>query len=324
VEVAACADLDPARASARAREFDIATACSPAEALADESVAIVVNLTPPTAHASVTLEILRAGKHAYSEKPLATTLAAGAELLDEAAKAGLRVGCAPDSFLSAPMQQARQAIVDGRIGAPVAAFAAFAARSVETWHPNPAFFFAPGGGPVLDMGPYYLTVLVSLLGPATWVSAHGDTLVPERTSRYGGTVMATTPTHVSGTVAFESGARATVLFSFDVHHTQLPRIEIYGTEGTLRLPDPNRYDGIVEVVGPDGDWSELPPPAGPPIHRGYGVVDLALALRDGHPHRASGALALHVLDVMEGLLRSAEAGGERIPMTTSRPFELAA
>jgi predicted dehydrogenase len=324
VEVAACADLDPARASARAREFGIANAYSPAEALADETVEIVVNLTPPTAHASVTLEILRAGKHAYSEKPLATTVAAGAELVDEAAKAGLRIGCAPDSFLAPPFQQARQAVADGRIGAPVAAFAAFAARSVETWHPNPAFFFAPGGGPVLDMGPYYLTVLVSLLGPATWVSAQGDILVPERTSRYGGPVVASTPTHVSGTVAFESGARATVLFSFDVHHTQLPRIEVYGTEGSLRLPDPNRYDGTVELVGAEGDWIELPPPGGPAIHRGYGVVDLALALQQGRAHRASGALGLHVLDVMEGLLRSADAGGERVTMTTSRPFELAA
>jgi predicted dehydrogenase len=324
VQVAACADLDHARASARAHEFGIASACSPAEALADETVDVVVNLTPPEAHASVSLEILRAGKHVYSEKPLATTLGAATDLLEEATRRGLRVGCAPDSFLSAPMQQAGQAVADGRIGAPVAAFAAFAARSVETWHPNPAFFFAPGGGPVLDMGPYYLTVLVALLGRAAWVSAQGDTLVPERLSRYGGPVVASTPTHVSGTVAFESGARATVLFSFDVHHTHLPRIEVYGTEGSLRLPDPNRYDGTVELAGADGDWIELPAPRGPAIHRGYGVVDLALALRQGREHRAAGALALHVLDVMAGLLRSAEAGGERVAMTTSRPFELVA
>jgi predicted dehydrogenase len=320
VEVIACADLDARRARSRAAEFGIARAATPAEALADASVDIVVNLTPPVAHAAVSRDILHAGKHLYSEKPLATTLAEGAALLDEAAGRGLRVGCAPDSFLSAPIQQAREAVEDGRIGRPVGAFAAFAARSVETWHPNPAFFFAPGGGPVLDMGPYYLTALVALLGPVAWVSAVGDTLVPERMSTHGGRLVASTPTHVSGTVAFASGALATVVFSFDVHHTHLPRIEVYGTDGSLRLPDPNRYDGAVELVAAGGEWAELP--AGEAqLRRGYGVVDLALALRHGRPHRASGALALHVLDVMEGLLRS---DGERVAMTTSRPLELAA
>ena len=324
VEVAICADLDLARARARADEFGIARVASPVEALSDEAVDIVVNLTPPTAHAGVTLGILRAGKHVYSEKPLATTLAEGTALLDEAARRGLRVGCAPDTFLSAPIQQARAAVEAGRIGRPVAAFAAFAARSVESWHPNPAFFFAPGGGPVLDMGPYYLTALVTLLGPVAWVSAQGDTLVPERMSRHGGRVVASIPTHVTGTVAFASGALATVVFSFDVHHTQLPRIELYGTEGSLRLPDPNRYDGAVELIAAGGEWTRISSPGGRQIRRGYGVVDLALGLRQGRPHRASGALALHVLDVMEGLLRSVEADGERVEMTTSRRLVLAA
>jgi len=321
VEVTTCADLDVERARARATEFGIAKVALPAEALADESVDIVVNLTPPVAHAGVSLEILRAGKHLYSEKPLATTLADGVALLDEAGSRGLRVGCAPDSFLSGPIQQAREAVDAGRIGRPVAAFAAFAERSVESWHPNPAFFFAPGGGPVLDMGPYYLTALVALLGPAEWVSAQGDTLVPERMSRHGGPLVASTPTHVSGTVGFASGALATVIFSFDVHHTHLPRIEVYGTDGSLGLPDPNRYQGAVELVAAGGEWAELPPPGGLEIHRGYGVVELAQALRQDRPHRASGALALHVLDVMEGLLRSS---GERVAMTTSEPLELAA
>jgi predicted dehydrogenase len=324
VEVTTCADLDGDRARARAAEFGIAKAGSPVDALWDEAVELVVNLTPPNAHAGVSLGILRAGKHVYSEKPLATALADGAALLDEAARRGLRVGCAPDSFLSAPVQQARQAVEAGRIGRPVAAFAAFAARSVESWHPNPAFFFAPGAGPVLDMGPYYLTALITLLGPVAWVSAQGDTLVPERMSRHGGRIVASTPTHVSGTVAFASGALATVLFSFDVHRSTLPRIELYGTEGSLRLPDPNRYDGGVELAAPGGQWAELPPDGSPEIHRGQGVVDLALALRQGRPHRASGALALHVLDVMEGLLRSAEAEGERMHVTTAQPAELAA
>lgn len=320
VEVTTCADLDLDRARSRAEEFGVTNVATPAEALADESVEIVVNLTPPNAHAAVSHEVLRAGKHLYSEKPLATNLADGAALLDEAARCGLRVGCAPDSFLSAPFQQARQVVEDGRIGSPVAAFAAFAARSVESWHPNPAFFFAPGGGPVLDMGPYYLTVLVTLLGPVAWVSAQGTTLVPERQSRHGGRVVASTPTHVSGTVAFASGAHATVIFSFDVHHTHLPRIEVYGTEGSLRLPDPNNYDGAVELIAVGGEWAELPS-GGPEIHRGYGVVDLALALREGRPHRASGELALHVLDVMEALVRS---DGERVAMTTSQALKRAA
>lgn len=324
VEVTTCADLDLERARARAAEFGVPRAVAPVEALWDEEVDLCVNLTPPRAHAGVSLGMLRAGKHVYSEKPLATTLADGVALLAEADRRGLRVGCAPDSFLSAPVQQARRAVADGRVGRPVAAFASFAARSVETWHPNPAFFFAPGGGPVLDMGPYYLTALVTLLGPVAWVGAHGDTLVPERTSRHAGPVVASTPTHVSGTVAFASGARATVLFSFDVHRSHLPRIEVYGTEGSLRLPDPNRYDGAVELAAADGEWRELPALAEPEIRRGHGVVELALALRDGRPHRASGELALHVLDVMEGLLESAAAGGERISMTTSQPLENAA
>ena len=324
VEVVVCADLDAARARARADEFGIARIATPVEVLEDEAVEIVVNLTPPTSHAAVSLAILRGRKHVYSEKPLATTLAEGAALLDEADGRGLRVGCAPDTFLSAPIQLARQAVEDGRIGRPVAAFAAFAARSVETWHPNPAFFFAPGAGPVLDMGPYYLTALVTLLGPVAWVSAQGDTLVPERMSRHGGRVVASTPTHVSGTVSFASGALATVIFSFDVHHTQLPRIEVYGTDGSLRLPDPNRYDGVVELADAGGQWARIVSPGGRQIRRGYGVVDLALALRHGAPHRASGALALHVLDVMEGLVRSAEAGGERVAMSATRPLDLAA
>jgi predicted dehydrogenase len=323
VEVTVCADLDAARARARADEFGIARVASPVEVLEDETVEIVVNLTPPTAHAAVSHGILSARKHVYSEKPLATMLADGAALLDEAERRGLRVGCAPDTFLSAPIQQARLAVEEGRIGRPVAAFAAFAARSVETWHPDPAFFFAPGAGPVLDMGPYYLTALVTLLGPVGWVSAQGDTLVPERMSRHGGRVLASTPTHVSGTLAFASGALATVLFSFDIHHTKLPRIEVYGTDGSLRLPDPNRYDGAVELADAGGQWAELRP-RGPQLRRGYGVVDLALALRQGGPHRASGALALHVLDVMEGLLRSAEASGERVKMSATGPLELAA
>jgi predicted dehydrogenase len=323
-QVAACADLDLARARARAAEFGIAGAVTPAEALADPRIELCVNLTPPLAHAAVSLDVLRAGKHVYSEKPLASTPADGSAVLAEAQRRGLRVGCAPDSFLSAPVQQARRALEDGRIGRSVAAFAAFAARSVETWHPNPAFFFAPGGGPVLDMGPYYLTALVTLLGPVAWVSAQGDTLVPERTSRHGGRLIATTPTHVSGTVTFASGALATVVFSFDVHVSHLPRIEVYGTDGSLRLPDPNHYGGAVELAPAGGEWRELPAAAGGEIRRGHGVVDLALALREARPHRASGALALHVLDVMEGLLASARAGGERVATSMSEPLELAA
>jgi predicted dehydrogenase len=324
VEVTTCADLDLERARARAGEFGIARAVSPVEALWDDDIDICVNLTPPQAHAGVSLGALRAGKHVYSEKPLATTVADGAAVLAEAERRRLRVGCAPDSFLAPPVQAALRAVEDGRIGRPVAAFACFAARSVETWHPNPAFFFAPGGGPVLDMGPYYLTALVTLLGPVAWVSAQGDTLVPERASRHGGKVVASTATHVSGTVAFASGSRATVVFSFDVHRSHLPRIELYGTEGTLRLPDPNRYDGPVELAAAAGEWRELPVVAGPEIHRGYGVVELAQALREARPHRASGAQALHVLDVMTGLLASAEAHGERVAMTTSQPLEQAA
>lgn len=314
VRVVACADTDSERARTRAAQFGVPRGVTPEQALADETIELCVNLTPPLAHAAVTRAALAAGKHVYSEKPLATDYGDGAALVAEAARRGLRLGCAPDTFLAPPIRTAAAALGTGMIGRPVAAFAAFAARGHEAFHPAPAFFFAPGGGPTLDMGPYYVTALVELLGPIAWVSAQGATLVPERDSRRAGRIVASTFTHVSGTIGFVSGALATVLLSFDVHHTQLPRIEVYGTGGSLRLPDPNLHAGAVELILAGGAWDELPQGDDPPIGRGYGVVEMALALRRRRPHRASAERALHVLEALEGLLASAEHGGVRVEL----------
>jgi predicted dehydrogenase len=318
------ADLDARRARTQAEAWSI-PAWGTAEALyADPDVDIVVNITPPAAHFGVTRDALAAGKHVYVEKPLAATAALARENVAQAEAAGRVLGAAPDTFLGASGQTARAAIDGGVIGMPFAASSFVRSSRVETWHADPAFFFAPGGGPVLDWGPYHVAALVNLLGPiaevagATAIPASRITVTsPERTVD---AVDVSVPTTASSIMRTESGVLITALYSFDVWDTQLPPIEVYGTEGTLVLPDPNHHDRPVLVKrredGKDAPWRELEPVIGPTRDdnprqfRGHGVSDLADHLH-GAPLRASAAFALHVLEVLEAIEGASLADGPR-------------
>lgn len=312
--VVACADLVAERATAAAAKYGVAKACAVEELLRDPAVQIVLNLTIPKAHASVSLAALAAGKHVYLEKPLAVTRADGARVLNAARKAGLRLGGAPDTFLGAGIQTCRKLIDDGAIGRPIGATAFMTCHGHESWHPDPEFYYQPGGGPMLDMGPYYLTALVTLLGPVARVAGSARTTFPERTitsdPKRIRTVAVEVPTHVAGILDFASGAVGMILTTFDVWGARLPRIEIYGTEGSLSVPDPNGFGGTVEVLRQkEKEWRPVPLAfAYAENARGIGVADMADAIEKGRPHRASGELMYHVLDVMEGIHDASSAG----------------
>ncbi|MBP8954797.1 MAG: Gfo/Idh/MocA family oxidoreductase [Armatimonadetes bacterium] len=314
LEIAACADLDMDRARAKAAEWNIPVACTVDELLAMDEIEIVVNLTIPHAHAEIALATLEAGKHAYSEKPFAVYRQDGRRVLDLARERGLLVGCAPDTFLGGGNQTARKALDDGIIGEPVAASAHMMCHGHESWHPDPEFYYKPGGGPMLDMGPYYLTALVNLLGPVGRLAGSATVTFPQRTigsePKRGTVIDVEVPTHVNGIMQFAGGAIGTITTSFDVWAASHPAIEIYGTEGTMQVPDPNSFGGAVRVRRPsDEGWVELPLSHGyTEQNRGIGVADMAYALRSGRTHRVSGDLAYHVLDVMLSFADSWETG----------------
>ncbi|WP_432824699.1 Gfo/Idh/MocA family protein [Dactylosporangium sp. CA-092794] len=320
------ADLDPARAAALAADFPGVLPVPTAGLLSSEDVDLVLNLTVPQAHAAVALAALAAGKHVYGEKPLAATTAEARPVLAAAAGAGLAVGCAPDTVLGTGVQTARASLLAGDIGTPVAATAFMVTPGHELWHPDPEFYYQPGGGPLLDMGPYYLTALVTLLGPVRRVTGMAATPRRARTIAAGpraGTVFPVgVATHQTGVLEHTSGALTTLLMSFDVWTGRLPRIEVYGSDGTLGLPDPNQFAGPVHLfTGATGEWTELPDRAGyRDAARGYGVADLAHSLRTGTPHRAGADLAYHVLDIMECLQTAAETGAAvTVPSTCDLP-----
>jgi len=329
LDVAACADLDMERARARAAEFGVPRACRVEELLADPEIRIVVNLTIPRAHGEVALAALEAGKCVYNEKPLAVGRAEGRRLVETARLRGLLVGGAPDTFLGAGLQTCRKLIDDGRIGEPVAATAFMMAHGHEAWHPDPAFYYQSGGGPMFDMGPYYLTALVSLIGPIRRVTGATRVTFPERTitsqPHYGETITVTTATHVAGLMDFANGAIGTIITTFDVWAASLPPIEIHGTEGSLSVPDPNGFGGPVRIqrLGELGEWREVPLTHDYLGNRGIGVADMAYALRTGHPPRTSGEMTYHVLDVMHAF-EDASREGRHIELTSTcqRPAPL--
>ena len=311
VRVLAVADLDVDRAAAVSAQYGVPISGTLAKVLAIPEVELVVNLTTPAAHASVALAALEAGKHVYGEKPLTLDPASGEKLLAEATARGLLIGNAPDTFLGAGLQSARRALRSGAIGTPVAAATAVQGPGPESWHPSPEFLFQIGAGPLFDLGPYYLTALIALLGPVARVAATARQARAQRVigsgPKAGAVFDVEVPTHVTALLDLETGPSAISTFSFD---SPLPRrmIEITGTEGTLSVPDPNTFEGPLRVRGrKDDDWRELPV-AGPVAGRGLGVVDMARALRGGAPHRASGAMALHVLETMAAIIDSAENG----------------
>jgi predicted dehydrogenase len=329
LEVVAIADMKPEVADKKAAEFGLKSV--PVDALlADPRVEIVVNLTIPRAHVEVGLRVLDAGKHVYGEKPLGITFAEGKKLLDAATAKGLRVGSAPDTFLGGSHQQARAVIDSGRIGEVIGGTAFFACPGHEYWHPDPAFYYDIGGGPVLDMGPYYITDLVNLLGPVARVSALSRTPLKQRPIRSepkrGQLMPVKVHTHVTGTLQFHSGALINVTLSFDVpKHAHLP-YELYGSEATLLVPDPNHFGGEVKLAKPRApEWEsiEVTLPYADANYRSLGVADMAHAIVANRPHRASGELALHVLEVMEAFaIASDEERIVDIRTTAARPSPL--
>jgi predicted dehydrogenase len=313
LNIAACADLVAERARSKAEEYGIPKACRPEELLADPDIQIVVNLTIPGAHAEVNMAALSAGKHVYVEKPLGINREEGRRVLEAAAAKKLRVGGAPDTFLGAGLQTCRKLIDEGAIGEPVAATAFMLSRGHESWHPDPEFYYKVGGGPMFDMGPYYLTALVHLLGPVRRVTASARITFPERTitsePKYGQVIKVDVPTHVAGVLDFAGGAVGTIVTSFDVWGGNVPRIEIYGTAGTLSVPDPNTFGGPVRLrpSGKNAEWQDIPLAFNYDKNsRGLGVADMAHAIQSGRPHRASGELTYHVLDIMVALHEASE------------------
>lgn len=329
LDIRAVADIDPAAAQARASEFGL-KAVHLDEVFVDPRVEIILNLTVPKAHVEVGLWALSSGKHVYSEKPLGVDFASGRKLMQEAECRGLQIGCAPDTFLGGSHQTARALVDQGLLGRPVGGTATFMCPGHERWHPNPAFYYEAGGGPMLDMGPYYVTDLVNLLGPVAKVA--GLTATPRRTRtitsapRNGEVIPVDIPTHVAGLLAFANGAVVQITMSFDVAgHRHLP-LEIYGTEGTLIVPDPNHFGGQIQHLKKGGDWREVETtmPYADGNYRSIGLADMAHALRSHRPARASGALALHVLEVMEAIGRAADTGSTiELSTTVERPAPLA-
>lgn len=312
VELVACADKVPVKADALAEKSGARVATID-EILGADDIDAVVNLTPPKAHVGVTQAVLEAGHAVFSEKPLAIELEEGRALVDLATERNLRLGCAPDTFLGAGLQTARAAIDRGDIGEPLAASAYMLQGGPELWHPEPDFFYKYGAGPLFDMGPYYFTALVQLLGPARSVTGNARISRAKRTigseARRGEQIDVEVPTHVVSVIEHASGPLASLVISFDVLDWR-SSIEIYGSEGVLAVPDPNTFGGPVRIktIG-SFEWTELPlHDAHLPQSRGIGLADMLWAQRTGRPHRASGDLALHVLELMTGTIKAADVG----------------
>jgi predicted dehydrogenase len=330
LDVRAVADLRSEAAERRGAEFGL-PATRVDQLLKRDDIEIVVNLTVPLAHTDVSLAVLKAGKHVHSEKPLGVNVAEARKVMDLAAAKNLRVGSAPDTFLGGGHQTARKLIDDGAIGAPVAGSAFFMCPGHERWHPAPGFYYLRGGGPMLDMGPYYITDLVQLLGPVA--SVMGSTARPKSerlvTSEpmNGALIPVEVATHVAGMLEFESGAVVSIAMSFDVPKHRHTPIEIYGDKGAILVPDPNRFGGEVQVAKTGADWETVPLTHGhvDGEFRSIGVADMATAIVAGRPHRASGALAFHVLEVMEAFQASSDEGRRvKIQSSVERPAAMPA
>ena len=313
IEVKACADLDMARAEAKAAEFKGVTAMTVDDLLADPEIEIVVNLTIPKAHYEVSMKAVEAGKHVHAEKPITLSREEANKLLAAAKAKNLLVGNAPDTFMGAGIQTCVKLINDGAIGDPVAATAFMMCRGHESWHPDPEFYYKVGGGPMFDMGPYYLTALVSLLGPAKRVTGSTRISFPTRTitseKKNGKIINVNIPTHVAGIMDFANGAVGTIITSFDVWDHALPCIEIYGSEGSLQVPDPNGFGGNVRLSKAGDDWVDVELTHQHADNgRGIGPANMALAIRGGQANRSSGELATHVLDIMQAFHDASDSG----------------
>lgn len=326
LKIKSCADIFMNSAQSMAEEYNC-QAVTVDELLLDPEIELVVNLTTPQAHVEVGLKVLEAGKHVYSEKPLAVELEGARQLLDLAEEKHLRVGCAPDTFLGGGIQTSRKLLDDGLIGEPVSGTAFMCTHGHERWHPAPAFYYDIGGGPMLDMGPYYITALVNLLGPVKHVFGITGRAFEERVATSEGAAGQRIPvkvdTHYSGVLVFECGAIVTVIQSFDVWKHSLPFIEIHGTKASLSVPNPNTFRGpVCYGENRDTEWVERPL-LYPENARVIGVVDMAHAIRNNAPHRANGMLAYHVLEVITAFERSSNSGKKiNIKSIVERPNPL--
>lgn len=315
IELAGLYDLKPELAEKAKEEYQIPRVYkSFQEVLNDEQVQIVLNLTRPSEHYQVTKDLLEAGKHVYSEKPLAETYEEGKELVRLAQERGLLLGGAPDTFLGAGIQTCRKLIDSGFIGEPVGAAAFMICHGHESWHPNPEFYYANGGGPMMDMGPYYITALANLLGGVSGVMGMSKISFPKRTitsePKYGKEIDVEVPTYVTGIMNFENGAIGTIFTTFDVHYETQARLEIYGSQGTLLVPDPNTFGGPVKLFRPeDGTYREIPLTFDYSENsRGLGLADMAGAILHKRGFRANSELTLHVIEVLTGFEKSSRAG----------------
>ncbi len=328
-EIVAIADLDSARAKSVADANGIGKVVSTDELVKLPEVELVLNLTIPKAHAAVAQASVEAGKHVYNEKPLTVDREDGRKLLATAKANNVRVGCAPDTFLGAGIQTCRKLIDDGAIGEIVAANAFMLCRGHETWHPSPEFYYEVGGGPMLDMGPYYVTALVALIGGINRVSGSARVTFPTRTitsaPKNGKVIEVETPTHIVGVLDFANGAVGQITTSFDVYGNSMQPIVIYGSEGTLLVPDPNGFGGEVKLSRKGGEFETIPLTHGfAENSRGLGVLDIAYAARNGGEHRASGDLAFHVLDVMHAINESSASEKHiHIASAVERPAAMA-
>ncbi|MFP4105950.1 MAG: Gfo/Idh/MocA family protein [Phycisphaerae bacterium] len=330
VELVAAADLIPERAREAVETHEVGKAVTVDELLGDPDIQIVVNLTIPNAHADVAMRAVDAGKSVYNEKPLTISRADGMKLVQQAEEKRVRVGGAPDTFLGAGIQTCRQLIDEGAIGKPISATAFMMCPGHESWHPDPEFYYKTGGGPMFDMGPYYLTALVSMLGPVARITGSAIKGREQRTitsePKNGTTIDVDVPTHIAGVMDFAGGAVGTIITSFDVFGHNCPRIEIHGTEGSLSVPDPNTFGGPVKLKKGREDWEEIEVPRPYAKNsRGLGVADMAAGIATGRAHRANGQLTLHVLDLMHAVHEASAEGKHISPQTTcERPAAMPA
>src|SRR4051794_36219586 len=323
VEIAACADMSLEAAKKKADEFGIPKVCTVDELLADDSIEVILNLTVPKAHVPIAMRAIEAGKHTYAEKPLGIDRDEAKPLLAAAAKKKLRVGCAPDTFMGAGIQTARKVIEDGTIGKPVAFTAFMMCRGHEHWHPNPQFYYEKGGGPMFDMGPYYLTALLNVLGPVKRISGMAAVEIADRiiTSepKKGAKISVETPDHICGMMEFENGVVGTIIQTFATRFSEFggkQPITIFGSDGTLKVPDPNQFDGPVHVRRTeDAEWREVEPMFLKGYGRSVGLADMAYAIRSGRKHRCSAEQSFAVLDLMAGFLDSSASGKTYQPIT---------
>lgn len=312
VELVGVVDLLSERSAMVAEQYKVKQYADVEALLGDPAIDLVLNLTTPQSHFALCKQALEAGKHVYVEKPLSLNVEQASALVELAQKKQLRLGCAPDTFLGAGIQTCRKLIDDGWIGRPVAASAFMMNHGHESWHPDPAFYYQVGGGPLFDMGPYYITAMVNLLGPVDSVTGYAQKSFETRTvtsePKKGEVIDVEVATHIAGALHFESGAVATLVTSFDIWHHSMPRLEIYGTEGSLQVPDPNTFGGpILFCRKGTKEWKEIPLLFDYAENsRGLGVADIAQSIVEGSDHRASGVLARHVVEVMSSLLLSAD------------------